>query len=532
MPRIRVTLILCLTAVAVVWTMRGLAQTVPATATPIKHLVVIFGENVSFDHYFGTYPRATNPKDQPAFKALSGTPAVNGLSGTLLTNNSNFTNKENGVGAANPFRLDRTQALTADQNHAYRAEQLAFNNGAMDLFPKYTGRTATSGGTGPFYTTGLVMGYYDGNTVTAMWNYAQRFALNDNSFGTTFGPSTPGAINLISGQTNGAVRSTGTLITDSSFVEDGNGGLTIIADPDPTRDVCSSTRAATATMTGRNIGDLLTERNITWGWFQGGFDLTATNANGSTGCLRTSYSTIVGGYRNDYIPHHEPFQYYRSTANPGHVRPKSVASIGANDDGGANHQYDVNDFYAAVSANNFPAVSFLKAPGIQNGHPGSSDPLDEQIFITTMLNFLQKSAEWKTTAVILAYDDSDGWYDHVSHIVNPSAGPADALQGAGVCGTGKPLLGVKGMPVNGRCGYGPRLPLLVISPYAKSNFVDHTLTDQTSILRFIEDNWLGGLRIGAGSFDQIAGTINNMFDFKKARNDTLFLDPDNGLLKK
>ena len=78
----------------------------------------------------------------------------------------------------------------------------------MDLFPKYTGRTGVVTGPGPFHTTGLVMGYYDGNTVTALWNYAQDFALSDNFFGTTFGPSTPGAINLISGQTNGAVRIT------------------------------------------------------------------------------------------------------------------------------------------------------------------------------------------------------------------------------------------------------------------------------------------------------------------------------------
>jgi len=512
--------------------MCGFAQNSPATATPIQHLVVIFGENVSFDHYFGSYPIAKNPLGQPAFAALPGTPAVNGLAGALMTNNPNFTNTQNGPGATNPFRLDRTQALTADQNHGYRAEQQAFNNGAMDLFPRFTGRGSTAGGTGPFYTTGLVMGYYDGNTVTAFWNYAQHFALNDNSFGSTFGPSTPGAINLISGQTNGAIRSTGTLTSDASLVDDGNGGLTMIGDPDPTEDACSSTRGATVTMTGKNIGDLLNARNVTWGWFQGGFDLTVTNANGTTGCTRSSYSPIVGSYRNDYVPHHQPFQYYRSTANPKHVRPKSIASIGTKDDGGANHQYDINDFYAAVTAGNFPAVSFLKATAIQDAHPGSSDPLDEQTFIVTVINFLQKSPEWKNTAVILAYDDSDGWYDHVSHIVNASSGTSDALKSAGVCGSGTPLPGVKGMPVNGRCGYGPRLPLLVVSPYAKANFVDHTLTDQSSILRFIEDNWLGSQRIGNGSFDQIAGVINNMFDFSKAATGTLFLDSNTGLPQK
>ncbi|MFZ0517007.1 MAG: alkaline phosphatase family protein, partial [Acidobacteriaceae bacterium] len=172
------------------------------TATPIKHVVVIFGENISFDHYFGTYPYATNPKGEPQFVAAERTPAVNGFTDALLYNNPNFLNTAgNGAGAMNPFRLDRSEAATADQDHNYTPEQEAFHAGLMDSFPEYTGTP------GPppngQSTNGLVMGYYDGNTVTALWNYAQRYALNDNAFGTTFGPSSPGAINLISGQTNG-----------------------------------------------------------------------------------------------------------------------------------------------------------------------------------------------------------------------------------------------------------------------------------------------------------------------------------------
>ncbi len=172
------------------------------TTTPIKHVVVIFGENISFDHYFGTYPVATNPPGEPAFTAVPNTPDPNGLRGELLTNNPNARNPENGAGAANPFRLDRSQASTADQSHSYTPEQRAYHGGAVDLFPKYTGR-AGAGGTGAFATSGLVMGYYDGNTVTALWNYAQRFAMSDNAHGDQYGPSTPGALNLASGQTNG-----------------------------------------------------------------------------------------------------------------------------------------------------------------------------------------------------------------------------------------------------------------------------------------------------------------------------------------
>ena len=100
------------------------------TATPIKHIVVIFQENVSFDHYFGTYPNAKNPKGEPAFHARPGTPSVNGLQGALLTSNPNFLNTAgNGTDAANPFRLDRSQAATTDQNHAYGPEQAAVHLG-------------------------------------------------------------------------------------------------------------------------------------------------------------------------------------------------------------------------------------------------------------------------------------------------------------------------------------------------------------------------------------------------------------------
>jgi phospholipase C len=236
----------------------------------------------------------------------------------------------------------------------------------------------------------------------------------------------------------------------------------------------------------------------------------------------------------DYIPHHEPFQYYTSTANPTHARPKSTATIGYSGDA-ANHQYDTQDFFNALAAGNFPAVSFLKAPGFEDGHAGYSDPLDEGAFISETINVLKKNPEWDQTAVIIAYDDSDGWYDHqLGQIVNPSNTAADSLSGTGACGNGKTALpGVNPATTHaqGRCGYGPRLPLLVVSPWARYNFVDHTLTDQTSVLRFIEDNWLGGERIGQGSFDSIAGTINNMFDFDNAESDyeKSTIDPVSGL---
>jgi phospholipase C len=506
------------------------------TSTPIKHLVIIFQENVSFDHYFGTYPNATNPKGEPAFHARRGTPTVNGLSGALLNTNPNSLNTGitgNDGGATNPFRLDRSQAATNDQNHAYGPEQAAVHSGLMDLFPSKVGTAGPPPNAPPqiVKTKGLTMGYFDGNTVTAYWNYAQHFAMSDNSYNTVFGPSTPGLLNLVSGQTNGLSAILNA--PSSSETDGGSGSLTVVGDPDPIGDVCSAPTRNQVTLSGKNIGDLLNDAGVTWGSFMGGFDLTVTNANGTTGCLRSS--TGVASTTGDYIAHHAFFQYHTSTSNPKHTRPASLSEIGHN--GPANHNYDSNDFFAAVKAGKLPSVSFVKAPAFQDGHAGYSDPLDEQTFVVNVINALQKSHDWDNTAVVIAYDDSDGWYDHqMGPIVNQSTSPQDALTGPGACGDGSNALSgpdATATPhAQGRCGYGPRLPLIVVSPWAKRNFVDHTVTDQTSIIRFVEDNWLEGKRIGGGSFDLLANSIDQMFDFAHFRFESgkLELDPSTGLV--
>jgi phospholipase C len=266
----------------------------------------------------------------------------------------------------------------------------------------------------------------------------------------------------------------------------------------------------------------------------GGFDLTVQNANGSTGCKRSS--TGLSGTTGDYIPHHAFFQYHPSTANLAHTRPGSIAEIG--NAGPANHNYDINDFFAAVSAGNFPAVNFLKAPAYQDGHAGYSNPLDEQTFVVNVVNFLQTRPAWSNTAVVIMYDDSDGWYDHqIGPILNQSHGVQDALSGPGFCGNSADSTALPGVdPVNahalGRCGVGPRQPLLIVSPWARHNFVDHSVTDQSSVLRFVEDNWLQEQRIGQGSFDAITNSIVQMFDFSQNNNSqgngALLLDPATG----
>jgi phospholipase C len=200
--------------ILVVWCAIALSLSLSAvvadeTKTPIKHVVVIFQENVSFDHYFASYPDARNPRAEPRFVAAPGTPLVNGLTPDLLSHNTN---------SAPLFRLDRSEPITCDMDHGYTNEQKAFDNGRADKFVEW----------GISHNCNCdprqVMGYYDGNMVTALWEYAQHFALSDGFYNTVLRPSTPGAINLVSGQTHGA---------NPPDLEGQTIQGTVIGDPDP-----------------------------------------------------------------------------------------------------------------------------------------------------------------------------------------------------------------------------------------------------------------------------------------------------------
>jgi phospholipase C len=558
----------------------ALGQSAPTT--PITHVIVLFQENESFDHYFGTYPNALNTDTSypssigSTFSAYPGTPTVNGLTPELLNNNPNL----NAAGTAhvNPTRLAPANAMTCSMNHNYGPEQEAEDSGFMDKFIKYTSASSQ----GCLSDGSTVLSYFDGNTVTALWNYAQNYALNDNSYGDTFGPSTPGALNLISGQTYGGITHFGSGST-ASYPNTVANPVTDIGDFDPYLDDCGNDAGGTVTSTttlemsngttnvNKNIGDLLNAAGLTWGWFQGGFAPTipynaTTGAPAVCGAARIKHSYPSGPRAGtfytatqvqsgtsgvvvvpnpaapfvtgsdihtsgaDYVAHHEPFQFYASTRNPHHLPPSSVAAIGTTD--AANHQYDTSNFFQALANGNLPAVSFIKAPYAYNAHPSNSDPLAEQYWLTQVINQVMQSPSWASTAIIIAYDDSDGWADHqMGPIVSPSSVNGTSIAGAGASvydNIGGP--GVCGTPVTGtnpaRCGHGPRLPLLVISPWANTNYVDHTLTDQTSVIAFIEANWNLGYIDGPtaptplvnASFDRYAGTLNNMLNFSGSPN--------------
>ena len=512
------------------------------TTTPIKHVVVIFDENQSFDHYFGTYPYAANT-DGTKFVAKAGTPTVNGLYtkitksgpvGPLLTSNPN---------EYNPQRLTSSEALTSDQNHDYTPEQDAVDNGKMDKFVQETESSTPSAGCAPEYCPpGIVMDYYDGNTVTGLWNYAQNYAMSDNNYDTAFGPSTPGAINVTSGDTAGAKAlnptwdptnpsgaATSTAVVD---VNKTTGLGVLYSDNDPYYDACSDTNHTTngslVALTGQNIGDLLNQQHVSWGWFEGGFAPTSTT-DGLPVC-GASHDNIGGVSVQDYVPHHDPFEYYASTANPDHLAPTSLSDIGYTDQ--ANHQYDLSLFSDALSGKGgaqLPAVSYLKAGAYQDGHPGYSDPTDEQHFLVNEINSIEESKYWSSTAIVVTYDDSDGWYDSaVPPVIN---GSNDSATDTALCTSVAVTVGSN----NDRCGYGQRLPMLVISPYTRDNYVSNNETDTTSVVSFIEQNWLHGQTI-PGSFDKVSGSLDapgGLLDFNTFPHfNPVILNPTTGAVVK
>ena len=508
------------------------------TSTPIKHVVVIFDENESFDHYFGTYPYAANTDGTP-FVAKPGTPKVNGLYtnitksgpvGPLLTSNPN---------EYNPQRLTPSEALTGSNNHDYTPEQKAEDNGKMDMFVQETEQSTPSAGCAPEYCPpGIVMDYYDGNTTTALWNYAQYYSLSDNNCDTSFGPSSPGAVNVTSGNTSGAKAlnpawdpTDPSAPSTSSGIVDVNSstGLGVLnGDSDPYYDACSDTNHTTdgslAVLTGQNIGNLLNSEHVTWGWFQGGFAPTSTT-DGLPVCGST-HDNIGGVAVQDYVPHHDPFQFYASTANPDHVAPSKLSEIGYTDQ--ANHQYDISDFTDALDGTGgaqLPSVSYLKAPAYENGHPGNSDPIDEQRWLVNTINSIEQSKYWPSTAIVVTYDDSDGWYDHQAPKI--TNGSDDAATDTAECTAVAVTVGTN----NDRCGPSQRLRMLVISPWTRENYVSNNLTDTTSVVKFIEDNWLRGERI-SGSFDASAGSLDapgGLLDFHGKPNfQPVILNPTTG----
>lgn len=445
-----------------------------ATRSPIKHTIILYQENISFDHYFGTFGHGAD-----------GIPAGVQLSHIGTTGNT--------YGPYPPTALSgATQASTCDVDHGYADMIRMVDHGRMDGFLQFGNdltvpqpSTPTSCPTFESNPGGpaLALGYYEGHRddpaspLQTYWDLARRYTLADHFFQGVYGPSTPGAEWLVAATNN------------------------TVHDPNPRGDVCNDYPPAIAPQDIPNLGVEATTAHVSWAWFQGGFGR----------CVPGSPSRTHG-----YSAHHDPFQYFTSTADLEHrwAWDPRMDYPEAN-----RHQRDLEVLYDALAGTpingrvvDLPAVSWLKAPTASDGHPGYSSPVRDDAFLADLVNRLQGSDYWKDTALIVAFDETGGWWDHV-------APPDLGGQFATWVGDQPNLTGCQypgdGLPC-GEAGLGPRMPVLVISPYARRAFLDHDLMDTASLVNWVEWNHrLPALGVW-GDRDRRAVSLRGAFQFGDA----------------
>lgn len=403
----------------------------------VQHVFIIYQENHSFDNYFGTYPGADN---LASAEALShGFRQFDPIGNAWIT----------------PFRIDDPDTESPSQSRAVVAAKM--NGGAMDAFVSAQERLSQK----RFDAAGardvglLTMAHYDCDTIPFLWKYAQSFALFDHMFSAMTGPSTPNAIGLIAGQAGAVTDDLDPAYgpyseADKKYQQPQRYAtlMLMLAGSNATR-VTNETEGV-----GQDLGVTAASGRgpIPWGWYQEGY---------------VSPTVALPGYET----HHNAPQYF------GYLRQNDVFW---------QNVHGVNAMLAQLRDGSLPArgIFYVKG-GSRNGFgwkPANSDPYvqanflgdddhpgvgdtDAQIgesFVATFVNAIARSNYWRSSAIVVTWDDPGGYYDHV---------PPPQFDG---CADGRP------------CGDGPRLPFILISPYARSGAIVHEAGDQTSILKFAE----------------------------------------------
>ena len=437
----------------------GCAATTPAPQSSegidrIEHVVVLFQENWSFDGLFGKFPGANGlanaagaaPQSDRSGHVYEVLPPSSGPDGRADPRiPANLPNA--------PFDLGRyipPSEKAGNPIHLFYQNQYQIHGGKNDRFVAWTN------------VGGLVMSYYDASDLP-LGRLAKRYTLADNFFMGAFGGSFLNHFWLICACTpewKDAPRSMravlddrGFLVRDGAVTPDGyvvNTSFTVNA-PHPAKIHDRSHLVPNQTLP--TIGERLSEKGISWAWYSGGWN-----------------DALAGHPHPVFQYHHQPFAYFAAYAD-GTAAKKE-------------HLLDESDFRKAVQSGTLPAVSFVKPVGALNEHPGYADLISGQEHIASLVEALMASPQWKSTAIIVTYDENGGRWDHVAP------------------------------PRGDRWGPGSRVPAVIISPYAKRGYVDHTEYDTTSILRFIEKRW--GLA-PLGTRDAAANDLTHAFDFDARR---------------
>ena len=433
----------------------GHAVAPPVELERIQHLIVIYQENWSFDSLYGKFPGAdgiANAGERVGQMKKDGTPY------TTLPQPLDTSKKPPVPDARFPTNLpvvayDAAQYVppnqaTGDIVNRPLQEQLQINGGRMDGFVAWS------------ENGGLAMSYYDA-TDLPVGRLAQQYVLADHFFHSAFGGSLFNHFWLVCACTpiwsNAPANlvlqldAEGVVIKDGSVTPDGYVVHTVYPSNRPYPASIKDPAQLMPLLTNPTIGDRLSEKGISWAWYSGG------------------WNDAVAGHPDPLFQfHHQPFNYFAPYAEGAAVR--------------AEHLKDIEDLLAALRTGNPPAVAFVKPIGADNEHPGYADLLRGQQYVATLVKAVQDSSVWKDSVIIITYDEGGGRWDHVPP------------------------------PQGDRWGPGVRVPAIIISPYAKRRFVDHTTYETTSILKFIESRWrLAPL----GSRDAAANDLLNAFDFSQ-----------------
>jgi len=463
----------------------------PATApraglTKIQHIVVIYAENRSFDNLYGLFPGADGianatpeqytqvdfdgkplPHLPPVWKGKAPDPAFP----------KDLPNK--------PFRIDgppidmSLSVPTRDLIHKFYPQQEQINGGRNNRFAEVSD------------AGGLVMGHYDG-TKLPMWKWAQEYTLADHFFMSAFGDSyinhfwlicactprdpnppasliaqlddrgwlirrpdsPPSALNgpavFVPGEftADGYSLSTNQPPYQPSRIPPAPGGDPRFADP---------SKQILPPQTQKTIGDTLSAKGISWAWYAGAWSAAVKDGMQPASAKRM----IIANNEPPapyFVTHHQPFNYFARFA-PGTADR-------------AEHLRDFTDLVAGIDRGELPAVAFYKPQGTFNEHPGNTDVMSGDIHISELLARIKASPLWNSTAIIVTYDENGGFWDHVAP------------------------------PKGDRWGPGTRIPAIIVSPFAKKGYVDHTSYDTTSIIKFITLRFglepLPGARANAG----------------------------------
>ena len=416
----------------------------------INHVIVIYQENWSFDSLYGYFPGANgldNAANNHTQLDKNGKAYLN-LPQPLLGGKPDPRFPANYL-LNGPFALSPwvpANQKIGDMVHRFYQEQQQIDNGRMDKFVAYTD------------AAGLVMGYYDA-TNGAEGKLAQQYTMADNWFHAAFGGSFINHFWLVCACSPlwpnapaskiAKLDARGQVVTDGSVTPDGYAVNTNFSINTPHPANITDPAQLVPNQTLPNIGDRLSDKGVSWAWYAGG------------------WNNALAGHPDPLFQfHHQPFVFFANYADGTAAK--------------AEHLKDINDFSVALSQGGLPAVSFVKPLGQNNEHPGYTDLVTGQEYVANLVRQVQSSQYWADTAIIITYDENGGLWDHVAP------------------------------PKLDRWGDGTRVPAIIISPYAKKGFVDHTRYDTTSILKFIETRW--GLP-ALTSRDRLANNLGNAFDF-------------------